>query len=194
MQDDHKPICGAKTRFASLCRNRPMANGRCRMHGGLSTGPKDTTALEGNQNARKHGIWSRFFTAEDVDFLEADPAERLAMLQGAAEVQAFRAHKMATGGEGVDDTANNAFNRTARTAANLVRTRLALAEKAAEGITLDGQAEAGDADGPMTNDERVSKLADLLDTGAAPGTGGGPGPSDVAAVQSGPDRGPAQSG
>lgn len=32
--------CGAKTRSGEPCRNRPMPNGRCRMHGGKSTGPR----------------------------------------------------------------------------------------------------------------------------------------------------------
>lgn len=45
--------CGAKTRSGQPCRNRAMANGRCRMHGGKSTG-----APKANQNARTHGIYS----------------------------------------------------------------------------------------------------------------------------------------
>lgn len=32
--------CGAKTRSGAPCRNLPMKNGRCRMHGGASTGRK----------------------------------------------------------------------------------------------------------------------------------------------------------
>jgi hypothetical protein len=34
------PRCGAKTRFGCPCRGPAMKNGRCRMHGGASTGPK----------------------------------------------------------------------------------------------------------------------------------------------------------
>lgn len=37
MQSDNaqaRRICGAKTRSGKPCQNRPMANGRCRMHGG----------------------------------------------------------------------------------------------------------------------------------------------------------------
>ncbi len=34
-------VCGAKTRSGRPCRRRDLyANGRCRLHGGLSTGPK----------------------------------------------------------------------------------------------------------------------------------------------------------
>jgi hypothetical protein len=38
------PRCGARTRAGSPCRSPAMSNGRCRLHGGLSTGP---TSLEG---------------------------------------------------------------------------------------------------------------------------------------------------
>jgi len=34
-----KPTCGAKTRVGIPCRAFALANGRCRLHGGLSTGP-----------------------------------------------------------------------------------------------------------------------------------------------------------
>lgn len=41
--------CGAKTKRMGLpCRARAMANGRCKYHGGLSTGPK---TLEGKARA-----------------------------------------------------------------------------------------------------------------------------------------------
>jgi ribosomal protein L32 len=33
------PRCGAQTRSGSSCRQAAMPNGRCRMHGGSSTGP-----------------------------------------------------------------------------------------------------------------------------------------------------------
>ena len=36
-----RETCGAKTRRGTPCKRRDLyANGRCRMHGGLSTGPK----------------------------------------------------------------------------------------------------------------------------------------------------------
>ncbi|MDG0814216.1 HGGxSTG domain-containing protein [Cohnella rhizosphaerae] len=44
-------VCGAKTRNGACCINIPMKNGRCRMHGGKSTGPKQPDKLKGNQNA-----------------------------------------------------------------------------------------------------------------------------------------------
>ena len=39
-----KVLCGARTRKGSPCQRRAYGNGRCRNHGGLSTGPK---TLEG---------------------------------------------------------------------------------------------------------------------------------------------------
>jgi hypothetical protein len=49
------PRCGAKTRKGPPCRQPSMPNGRCKMHGGKSTGPP-----KGSQNALKHG----YYTAE----------------------------------------------------------------------------------------------------------------------------------
>jgi len=34
-----KIICGAKTRKGAPCQAKALLNGRCRNHGGLSTGP-----------------------------------------------------------------------------------------------------------------------------------------------------------
>ncbi|MEX1313818.1 MAG: HGGxSTG domain-containing protein [Desulfotignum sp.] len=49
------PRCGAYSRRTGKpCRQPAMANGRCRLHGGLSTG-----APKGNQNAFKHGYYSK---------------------------------------------------------------------------------------------------------------------------------------
>ena len=45
--------CLAKTRKGSQCQSPAMPNGKCRMHGGKSTG-----APKGNKNALKHGIYS----------------------------------------------------------------------------------------------------------------------------------------
>ncbi|CQR45877.1 hypothetical protein BN1058_00117 [Paraliobacillus sp. PM-2] len=57
---EQKGICGArKKKSKEPCRNRPLENGRCRFHGGLSRGPidkeKHRKSLEGNKNAIKTG-------------------------------------------------------------------------------------------------------------------------------------------
>lgn len=50
-----KKICGAKTRQGTPCKKTPLKNGRCRLHGGKSTGPKNKEkhreSLKGNKNA-----------------------------------------------------------------------------------------------------------------------------------------------
>lgn len=58
------PRCGARTRVGSPCRAPAMANGRCRMHGGQSTGPRTAEGLARLQNARtRHGGYSAEWAA-----------------------------------------------------------------------------------------------------------------------------------
>lgn len=51
------PTCGARTRSGAPCRNMAMARGRrCRMHGGLSTGPRTPEGIERHRAAvTRHG-------------------------------------------------------------------------------------------------------------------------------------------
>lgn len=51
------PRCGAKKRRKGTpCGSPAMANGRCRIHGGLSTGPKTKEGVENIRKAHlKHG-------------------------------------------------------------------------------------------------------------------------------------------
>jgi len=52
--------CGAKTRRQTPCRGPAMRNGRCRMHGGTSTGPRTAAGLKRSRRARwKHGGYSQ---------------------------------------------------------------------------------------------------------------------------------------
>jgi hypothetical protein len=55
------PRCGAKRRNkAELCKAPSMANGRCRLHGGLSTGPRTPEGLIQSKQANlKHGEYSQ---------------------------------------------------------------------------------------------------------------------------------------
>jgi hypothetical protein len=45
------PRCGAKTRSGGLCGHYSMKNGRCRYHGGKSTGAKNPPV--------KHGMYTK---------------------------------------------------------------------------------------------------------------------------------------
>jgi len=59
------PHCGAKTRRGTPCRCHAMPNGRCRLHGGLSTGPKTGDGIERIRRAvTKHGRYSGAAKAE----------------------------------------------------------------------------------------------------------------------------------
>ncbi len=54
------PRCGARTRPGAPCRQPAMANGRCRMHGGRSTGPRTAEGLERLRAARtRHGAYGK---------------------------------------------------------------------------------------------------------------------------------------
>ena len=46
------PRCGARTRKHQPCKSPAMPNGRCRMHGGASTGPRTHEGVERIRAAR----------------------------------------------------------------------------------------------------------------------------------------------
>jgi len=72
-----KKLCGAKTRVGTPCKNSGMKNGRCRKHGGLSTG-----APKGNQNGYRHGLYSRIFPEAKLDeaiAMQGDVSRELAI-------------------------------------------------------------------------------------------------------------------
>jgi len=51
--------CGAKTSRGTACECPAMRNGRCRLHGGLSTGPKTQEGIERIRNANfRHGNYT----------------------------------------------------------------------------------------------------------------------------------------
>jgi len=59
------PRCGAKNRRGLPCQCPAMPNGRCRLHGGLSTGPKTQEGIERIlQAVKKHGRYSKQAIAE----------------------------------------------------------------------------------------------------------------------------------
>src|SRR5262249_43827339 len=60
------PRCGARSKGTGKpCRAAAMPNGRCKVHGGKSTGPRTPEGLERSKRARwKHGYYSREAKAE----------------------------------------------------------------------------------------------------------------------------------
>jgi hypothetical protein len=58
-----KATCNARTRAGTPCRCKPVRpGGRCRLHGGLSTGP---TSASGKEQARRNLEAARAFLASD---------------------------------------------------------------------------------------------------------------------------------
>ena len=56
--------CGAKTRAGTPCKMKNLyTNGRCRLHGGLSTGP---TTIEGKAKAAQNGFKSRWNNTDSM--------------------------------------------------------------------------------------------------------------------------------
>src|ERR1019366_2539569 len=59
------PRCGARNRRGTPCECPARANGRCRLHGGLSTGPKTLAGIKRIRRAvTKHGRYSKRERAE----------------------------------------------------------------------------------------------------------------------------------
>ena len=73
--------CGARTRAGRPCRQPAMANGRCRLHGGKSTGPRTAAGRARSRKARLvHGARAADLLA--LRSAAAHSARRLAQLTG----------------------------------------------------------------------------------------------------------------
>jgi hypothetical protein len=61
--------CRAKTRKGTSCQAPAMKNGRCRLHGGKSTGPKTLGGIERIRQAHlKHGEYTKEAIASRKEF------------------------------------------------------------------------------------------------------------------------------
>lgn len=95
-------LCGAKTRTNGTCRKKSMKNGRCYMHGGASTGPKDrmkhSESMKGNKNSLKTGeyetIWFNSFTHEDIQQYELTPTTAIEQLDHEIKIADIRERRM----------------------------------------------------------------------------------------------------
>jgi hypothetical protein len=143
------PRCGARTRVGGCCRQPAMANGRCRMHGGLSTGARTP---EGQARARAARFVHGFRTAEIIDFrvAAARSARRLATLTRLAR------EATAPAGHGVHRPVSTT---PLREAVNRKDTKLALGPRAARtrGTQRD-RVERASAQGESTVIARASLL------------------------------------
>jgi len=63
------PRCRAKTRKGTSCQAPAMKNGRCRLHGGKSTGPKTPEGIEKIRQAHLiHGEYTKEAIASRKEF------------------------------------------------------------------------------------------------------------------------------
>lgn len=89
----HAKFCGAKTRSGVPCKNRPMTNGRCRMHGGKSTGPP-----KGNKNAVKTGeyetIWLDTLDDDERVFFDSIPLNVMVQIDNEIRLLEIRERRM----------------------------------------------------------------------------------------------------
>lgn len=69
-------FCGAKTRAGTPCMKTAgwgtshLGTGKCKLHGGSSTGPRDPSKLKGNKNALKHGLYSKYLPKETMELVD----------------------------------------------------------------------------------------------------------------------------
>ncbi|WP_409176444.1 HGGxSTG domain-containing protein [Brevibacillus fortis] len=93
-----KKLCGAKTRSDRPCKKAALANGRCRLHGGKSTGPKNPSKLKGNKNALKHGlyetIWEDTLTEEERELLAQVSTDPKAQVESELKLSEIRILRM----------------------------------------------------------------------------------------------------
>ncbi|MFC1765912.1 HGGxSTG domain-containing protein, partial [Planctomycetota bacterium] len=62
---NNAPRCGAMNRRGTPCMAPAMKNGRCRLHGGKSTGPRTPEGLERSRRANlRHGFYCAEMLAE----------------------------------------------------------------------------------------------------------------------------------
>lgn len=83
----NRPLCGAKCRDGHACKAKAVVhpvtgktlNGRCRMHGGLSTGVKTQEGRQRIREASRRGMieyWKRKKAEKGISFGECDTQKR----------------------------------------------------------------------------------------------------------------------
>lgn len=91
-------LCGAKTRSGEPCKNKGMPNGRCRLHGGKSTGPKDKTKVMNNKNAVKtherESIIFDYLDDEEKELLKLIDIDKLKQLDNEIRLIDIRLRRM----------------------------------------------------------------------------------------------------
>jgi hypothetical protein len=83
------PRCGAKTRRSTSCLSPAMKNGRCRMHGGMSTGPQ---TYEGMKRARLAPLRTGMYSKAIVEHREDVRLAKLFAFQHLAQKGLYGRH------------------------------------------------------------------------------------------------------
>ena len=82
------PRCGATRRDGGACLSPAMPNGRCRMHGGKSTGPRTKAGLARSQRSGwRHGYYSAAAIADRREAYRVR-AESIGMFRALAQMAA----------------------------------------------------------------------------------------------------------
>src|SRR5512145_1643807 len=98
------PRCGAHTRAGGCCRQPAMPNGRCRMHGGLSTGPR---TAEGLARARR-ACWKHGYASAETRAFRREAAHAARKLAALIRLDRDlrRLKRAAAGRSGTEEPAN----------------------------------------------------------------------------------------
>lgn len=97
-----KKVCGAKTRKGTPCQKTALKNGKCRNHGGKSTGPKDkeklSNSLKGNKNAVKTGEYETILyhtlTEEEKELYEQITTDPVMQVNGRYKINEIRTFRL----------------------------------------------------------------------------------------------------
>lgn len=139
-------VCGAKTRKGTPCQKMALKNGKCRLHGGKSTGPQDkeklSNSLKGNKNAVKTGEYETisFSTLTDAEKelygqVTTDPSKQVEGRYKMVEIRTFRLMQRYLAEmerekprESILDSLEASLNRIDSRAIELIRENIALQE------------------------------------------------------------------
>lgn len=94
--------CGAMTRKGTPCQKNPLKNGRCKLHGGKSTGPKDkqkqSERMKGNKNALKTGEYETIsydtLLEDEKELFNLVPEDPLTQVKGRFKLLEFRTRRL----------------------------------------------------------------------------------------------------
>lgn len=86
-----KKTCGAKTRSGGVCKNPPMENGRCRLHGGTSTGPTPGAVTK---TGEIEAIWFGLLTDEEKELYHAVNMDALTQISEELRLISIREFRM----------------------------------------------------------------------------------------------------